>query len=191
MATTNKPIREVLTEFAEEVLYGARINLEAKRRIRGRMTNRVATGKLRDDLKYTFWKRGRNDLLIFTTKNKATRNYADVIEKGRRPYPDTPTSWPPWQPIRAWMKVRGFKLRKIYKVDKNKRGQFAKQKEKTEEQWEKLAKRVARSIGIKGIEGIRYMKSAVDSVKPDYKNKFNDAIKATIQLRLKANKYIK
>lgn len=190
MATTN-PIKEVLKEFAEEVLYGARINLEAKRRIRGRMTNRVATGKLRDDLTYTFWKRGKMDLIIFTTKNKATRNYADVIEKGRRPYPDTPTSWPPWEPIRAWMKVRGFKLRKIYKVDKRKRGQFAKQKEKTEEQWEKLAKRVARSIGIKGIEGIRYMKSAVDSVKPDYKKKFPDAINAMIQLRLKANKYIK
>lgn len=187
----SNPIREVLTEFAEVVIYGARINLEAKRRIRGRMTNRVATGKLRNDLKYTFWKRGRNDLLIFTTKNKATRNYADVIEKGRRPYPNSPESWPPWQPIRAWMKVRGFKLRKIYKVDKTKRGQFAKQKEKTEEQWEKLAKRVARSIGIKGIEGIRYMKSAVDSVKPEYKNKFEGAIKATIQLRLKANKYIK
>ncbi len=77
--------REILDAFAERVITSARANLRKKRQIRGRSVNRIDTGNLRDKLTWGYFKRGTKILqwVGVPANDTATRNYADVIEKGR------------------------------------------------------------------------------------------------------------
>lgn len=193
------PIRQILKEFGEEVLSQARLNIEANRRINGKKAQRVATGNLRDDITYSFWKRGKNDIIIFTTKKKNTRNYADVIEEGRTPG----RKQPPIAAILKWMKVKKIRLRN---QEEGKKGQYVKapklrlRKVKNKEgkstlratssAWNSAAFLISRSIGKKGIEGIHYMRDAIAPVWAEYDEKFGKALQAEIQIRLKEDKYI-
>jgi hypothetical protein len=54
--------REKLDAMGAEVIAEAKKNLQKPRNIRGRTTNRVATGKLRDSLTFGYWKRG--DMIV-------------------------------------------------------------------------------------------------------------------------------
>lgn len=196
---SESPLRAALVKFADEVIYSARINLEATRRINGKKARRIATGNLRDDLTYQFFRRGSRELLIFTTKKKSTRDYADVIEEGRRPN-STP---PPVGAILKWMKVKNIKLRS---TEEGKKGQFVKGgkiklrnvKDKegkkklraTDARYNAVAFLISRSIGRRGIQGINYMGSAIESTQDDYDDIFGDALLAEIDIRLKADKYI-
>lgn len=193
-------IRKALEQFAEEVIYAARINLEAKRKIRGKTAQRVATGNLRDDLTYNFWRRGNKEVVIFTTGKKSTRDYADVIEEGRRPN----SAPPPVSAILEWMKVKKFKLRN---QDPEKRGQFKKgarlklkkvkgkdgkkRLKATNSEWNGIAYVISQSIGKRGIEGIHYMRDAILPAMDDYDEIFGNALLAEIDVRLKADKFIK
>lgn len=172
-----KILKETLSKFGDDVVESAQLNLGVYRTIRGKRARRVASGTLQNDLKYTFWKRGQVTLLLFTTNQKSTRDYADVIEMGRRPN-STP---PPYAPILKWMEIkriqiRDFKTKKFIKA--------------TEAQKIFVAKRIAKSIGKKGIEGIRYYGEAIEKQLDIYGTDFLDALNAEVQLRIKADKYL-
>jgi len=184
--------RAALEEYAVAVLAQAKINIGLKRTIRGKQARRVATGTLQNDLTYRLWKRGATMQVIFTTKQKSTRDYADVIEEGRTPG----SKPPPVAPILKWLKVKGIQMR-------DDRGRFKKQpklvlKNKrsktktraTDKEWNQLAYVIARSIGRNGIEGIHYMRDAVSFVAPQYKKKLALGVKTAVLSQLKADKYI-
>jgi hypothetical protein len=180
MATTEefKNIRIVLEQFGAEAVQAARENLERERIIRGKKARRVATGKLRDDLRYTFWKRGKKDVVIVTTGEKETRNYADVIDKGRRPNRKPP----PLEAIVEWIKIKGIPIRDMST------GRFTERNKKNIEQ---AANRIRWSIGKKGIEGIHYFAEAIEQTINQFDPKIINAALVDIEARLKADKYIK
>lgn len=170
-------LRKVFEAFGDEVVQVAKENLERPRIIRGKKARRVAWGNLKNDLTYTFWKRGKKDVIIFTTRKKETREYADVIEQGRRPN----RKKPPTEPIMEWLKIKKIALR-------NEKGQFIK---RTESNYKSVAYVIARSIGKKGIPGIHYFKEAFEEVFDKYDPQILNAAIADFEFRLKSNKYIK
>jgi hypothetical protein len=197
---SESPLREAMIKFGNDVLDQARINIAANRRIKGKKAQRVASGNLKNDLTFTFWKRGKVDQIIFTTKTKKTREYADVIEEGRTPG----SKPPPTEAILKWMKLKKIRLRSR---EEGKKGQFIKApklkltrtKDKagkkrvkaTASEYNSAAWLIARSIGVNGIEGIHYMRDAINATWDDYDEIFSDALQAEIQIRLKSDKYIK
>jgi hypothetical protein len=174
-------IRAVFESFGDEVVQQAKENLERPRIIRGKKARRVASGTLKNNLTYTFWKRGKKDVLIFTTRDKKVREYADVIEEGRKPYPNNPAKTPPLRPIMNWLKVKGIALR-------GNNGRFI---ERNEDNYRNVARLIARSIRIRGIEGIHYFREAFENVFDQYDPKILNAAIADFEFRLKSNKYIK
>jgi hypothetical protein len=179
MATDEfKNIRIVLEQFGAEAVQAARENLERERVIRGKPARRIASGKLRDDLRYTFWKRGKKDVVIITTGEKETRNYADVIDKGRR----RNRKPPPMEPIIEWIKIKGIPLRNM------KTGRFV---ERSRKNYERAANAIRFSIGKKGIEGIHYFGEAIQTTLDQFDPKIINAALVDIEARLKADKYIK
>lgn len=174
-------LRAVFEAFGDEVVQLAKENLERPRTIRGKKARRVASGNLKNNLTYTFWKRGKKDVLIFTTRDKKIRDYADVIEEGRRPYPNNPAKTPPLAPIMEWLRIKGIPLRGA-------NGKFI---QRNEDNYKKVARIVARSIRIRGIEGIHYFKEAFEQTFEQYDPKILNAAIADFEFRLKQNKYIK
>lgn len=170
--------REKLDAMGKDVIEEARRNLAKPRSIRGRTTNRVATGKLRDSLTFGYWKRGDMIVQWYGPKEDSIREYADVIEKGRRKG-KTP---PPLAPIMAWMKVRKIKLRGVD-------GKFIKD---TEENQRFVARRISRAIGRNGIKGINYMSKAFDKVFKQHKKSLGLAMQIDFlnEFRLMSDKYI-
>ena len=192
-----KTYRQVLNEFAQAVVDDAKANLSAWHSINGKRRRRIATGNLRDSLSYRLWKRGNNDVVIFTTTSTKIRDYADVIEEGRRP-DSTP---PPYGRILEWMKVKKIKLRNVDDENVMKRSQFIKGgkltlKKKNKKTitdnalYTKAAIRIAKAIGKNGIVGIHYFKDAIDNTFDNYKIKLEQAIKIDIERQLKSDKYI-
>lgn len=192
-----KTYRQVLNEFAQAVVDDAKANLSAWHSINGKRRRRIATGNLRDSLSYRLWKRGKNDVVIFTTTSTKIRDYADVIEEGRRP-DSTP---PPYGRILEWMKVKKIKLRNVDDENVMKRSQFIKGgkltlKKKNKKTitdnalYTKAAIRIAKAIGKNGIVGIHYFKDAIDNTFDNYKIKLEQAIKIDIERQLKSDKYI-
>lgn len=170
---TYKP---VLDEFGARVIKRAQANLRKKRTIRGRSVNRVFRGTLLNALTWGYFKRGPQILQWFGVKpNDPTRNYADVIEKGRRPNND-PKTWPPVSPIYDWMKGKGL---------------FEPDDSETTKLWR--AAKMARKIGTQGIVGIGYMRDAFQDEFRKSGKDFRLFYKKEIfkQARLKADKYIK
>lgn len=137
---------QYIEDFAQAVVDRAKRELKIKRRIRGRNVNRVATGRLLDSLTYTMKRKARSTELIFGASGQAKR-YADVIEEGRRPN-RTP---PPTSAIEKWMQDKPVRLR-------GPQGGFIKE---TPEARRAIAYRIAKSIGVKGIEGIKYFETAL------------------------------
>jgi hypothetical protein len=138
---------------------------------------RDASGKLKNNLTYTFWKRGKRNVMIFTVRDKKIRDYADVIEEGRRPN----SKQPPTKPIMDWLKIKGIILR-------NNKGQFMK---RGESNYRGVAWVIARSIGKRGIVGIHYFREAFENTFDGYDPKIINAAIMDFEFRLKANKYIK
>jgi hypothetical protein len=169
--------REILDSFAERVITSARANLRKKRQIRGRSVNRIDTGNLRDKLTWGYFKRGTQILQWFgvPANDTATRNYADVIEKGRTPNND-PKTWPPVSPIYRWMERKGL---------------FDPTATEGRKWWQ--ASRMAEKIGRRGIVGIFYMRDAFQTEFRKSGAEFREFYTREIlkQLRLKADKYIK
>lgn len=172
-------VREMLDQFGAVVIERAQSNLRIERRVRGKKARRYASGNLLRSLKFGYWKKGRNIVQWFGPNKEDIRNYADVIEEGRRPN-STP---PPQGKIYDWLKIKRIKLR-------NASGQFI---TGTEDDYRHAARRIAIAIGKNGIEGIHYMKEAIEDTEPEFKERFEAALLTEFetQLRLKADKYIK
>jgi hypothetical protein len=167
---------KILNEYAATVVERAQSNLRIKRRIRGKMVNRVGSNRpdnLLNSLLYKIKVRYGKPTIDFTVKGQAGQ-YADVIEFGRRPG----ARMPPVAAIEKWIRMKPLKLR-------NRQGEFIKS---TESAIKSAAYNIARSIGEKGIEGINYYGEAIDDTWDDYKDKLMDAYVKDIEQRLLLNK---
>jgi hypothetical protein len=168
----------MLNEYALAVVERAQSNLRIKRRVRGKVVNRVASGRLLNSLYYNLKIRYNKPTIDFTVSNDDAGKYADVIEFGRKPYPGDPTKRPPIKDIMQWIKLKPLKLR-------NRQGEFIKS---TESNIKSAAFAIAKSIGEKGIEGIYYYTEAIDDTWDEYKDKLMDSYIKSIENRLLLNK---
>jgi hypothetical protein len=168
---------QILNEYAETVIERAQSNLRIKRRVRGKIVNRVASGNLLRSLNYKLRIRYGKPTIDFTVKGDAGK-YADVIEYGRRPYPGDPTKRPPYEDIMKWIRMKPLKLR-------NKQGAFIKS---TESAIKSAAIAISKSIGAKGIQGINYYQEAIDDTWDEYKDKLMDAYIKSVENRILLNK---
>jgi hypothetical protein len=75
---------DMLNQYAATVIERAQSNLRIKRRVRGKVVNRVASGNLLNSLNYKIRIRYGKPTIDFTVKGSAGQ-YADVIEFGRKP----------------------------------------------------------------------------------------------------------
>ena len=164
---------KILNEYAATVVERAQSNLRIKRRVRGKIVNRVSSGNLLNSLLYKIKVRYGKPTIDFTVKGQAGQ-YADVIEFGRKPN----SKMPPVAAIEKWIRMKPLKLR-------NRQGEFIKS---TESAIKSAAYNIARSIGEKGIEGINYYGEAIDDTWDDYKDKLMDAYVKDIEQRLLLNK---
>jgi hypothetical protein len=172
-----KDYQEELDAFGARVIARAQANLRKKRTIRGRSVNRVDTGNLGKKLTFGYFKRGPNILQWFgvPASDTATRNYADVIEKGRRAS-DNKLTWPPVRPIYEWMQRKKLFLPNAGPLTKGAQA------------W-----KMSESIGRRGIVGIYYMRDAFESELRKSGKDFRIMYQKNVikQVRLKADKYIK
>ena len=169
---------EILNEYALAVVERAQSNLRIKRRVRGKMVNRVASGNLLRSLYYKINIRYNKPTIDFTVSNDEAGKYADVIEFGRRPGARAPRSEYIESWIREKLKIGGFKLR-------NRQGQFVKT---TESRIKSAAFAIAQSIGKNGIQGINYYGEAIDDTWDEYKDKLMEGYIKGIEQRLLLNK---
>ena len=172
------PFEDVLNEYAAKVVERAQSNLRIKRRVRGKMVNRVASGHLEKSLTYKLRFRYRKPTLDFTVSNSEAGQYADVIEWGRKAYPGDPTKRPPYKDIMQWIRIKPIKLR-------NKQGQFIKS---TESAIKSAAIAIATSIGENGIAGIGYYKEAIEDTWDEYKDVLMEAFVKGFETRKLLNK---
>ena len=183
-------LKKIFQEFGNRAVELAKSNLNIDRTIDGKRRRRVASGRLRDSLTFRLWKRGKTDVIIFTTNSDETREYADVIEEGRRPN-STP---PPIAPILAWIKIKKIKLRNVDAPNVMQRSQFKKRATKPKDKDDELllvARRMSISIGKKGIKGIHYFQEAIDDALDEFDDTIISALIQDIEKQLKADKYIK
>ena len=164
---------KILNEYAATVVERAQSNLRIKRRVRGKVVNRVSSGTLLNSLIYKIKVRYGKPTIDFTVKGPAGQ-YADVIEFGRKPN----SKMPPVSAIEKWIRMKPLKLR-------NRQGEFIKS---TESAIKSAAYNIARSIGEKGIEGINYYGDAIDDTWDEYKDRLMDAYIKDIEQRLLLNK---
>jgi hypothetical protein len=165
---------EILNEYALAVVERAQSNLRIKRRVRGKMVNRVASGNLLRSLYYKINIRYNKPTIDFTVSNDEAGKYADVIELGRRPG----AKMPPVSVIEKWLKLKPIKLR-------NRQGEFIKS---TESAIKSAAYAIAQSIGKNGIQGINYYGEAIDDTWDEYKDKLMEGYIKGIEQRLLLNK---
>jgi hypothetical protein len=167
----------LLNDYATAVVERAQSNLRIKRRVRGKVVNRVASGNLLNSLTYKLRIRYNKPTVDFTVKGDAGQ-YADVIEFGRRPGATPPKA----EYIKKWIedkiKIGGFKLR-------NRQGQFIKT---TESGIKSAAYAIAKSIGKNGIVGIHYYQEAIDDTWDEYQDQLMDAFVKDVENRLLLNK---
>jgi hypothetical protein len=166
----------LLNEYAATVVERAQSNLRIKRRVRGKVVNRVASGTLLNSLTYKLRIRYNKPTIDFTVKGDAGR-YADVIEYGRKPYPGDPTKRPPYKDIMQWIKIKPLKLR-------NRQGEFIKS---TESAIKSAAIAIAKSIGENGIQGINYYQDAINDTWEDYSEQLLTAYAKGVEQRFLLN----
>jgi hypothetical protein len=163
----------LLNDYATAVVERAQSNLRIKRRVRGKVVNRVASGTLLNSLTYKLRIRYNKPTVDFTVKDAAGQ-YADVIEFGRRPN----SKMPPVSAIEQWIRIKPLKLR-------NRQGEFIKS---TESAIKSAAYAIAKSIREKGIEGIHYYQDAINDTWPEYQDQLMDAFVKDVENRLLLNK---
>jgi len=166
----------LLNEYAATVVERAQSNLRIKRRVRGKVVNRVASGTLLNSLTYKLRIRYNKPTIDFTVKGDASK-YADVIEYGRKAYPGNPTKRPPYKDIMQWIKIKPLKLR-------NRQGEFIKS---TESAIKSAAIAIAKSIGENGIQGINYYQDAINDTWEDYSEQLIQAYAKGVEQRFLLN----
>lgn len=162
----------LLNEYAATVVERAQSNLRIKRRVRGKVVNRVASGTLLNSLTYKLRIRYNKPTIDFTVKGDAGR-YADVIEYGRKPG----AKMPPVSAIEKWIKIKPLKLR-------NRQGEFIKS---TESAIKSAAFAIAKSIGENGIVGINYYQDAINDTWEDYSEQLLTAYAKGVEQRFLLN----
>lgn len=162
----------LLNEYAATVVERAQSNLRIKRRVRGKVVNRVASGTLLNSLTYKLRIRYNKPTIDFTVKGDAGK-YADVIEYGRKPG----AKMPPVSAIEKWIKIKPLKLR-------NRQGEFIKS---TESAIKSAAFAIAKSIGENGIEGINYYQDAINDTWEDYSEQLIQAYAKGVEQRFLLN----
>jgi hypothetical protein len=165
----------LLNEYAATVVERAQSNLRIKRRVRGKVVNRVGSNRsdnLLNSLTYKLRIRYNKPTIDFTVKGQAG-NYADVIEYGRRPG----AKMPPVAAIEQWIRIKPLKLR-------NRQGEFIKA---TESAIKSAAFAIAKSIGENGIEGISYYQDAINDTWPDYSEQLFQAYAKGVEQRFLLN----
>jgi hypothetical protein len=162
----------LLNEYAATVVERAQSNLRIKRRVRGKVVNRVASGTLLNSLTYKLRIRYNKPTIDFTVKGQAG-NYADVIEYGRKPG----AKMPPVSAIEQWIKIKPLKLR-------NRQGEFIKS---TETAIKSAAFAIAKSIGDNGIQGINYYQDAINDTWEDYSEQLIQAYAKGVEQRFLLN----
>jgi hypothetical protein len=162
----------LLNEYAATVVERAQSNLRIKRRVRGKVVNRVASGTLLNSLTYKLRIRYNKPTIDFTVKEAAGK-YADVIEYGRKPG----AKMPPVKAIEQWIRIKPLKLR-------NRQGEFIKA---TESAIKSAAFAIAKSIGENGIEGINYYQDAINDTWPDYSEQLFQAYAKGVEQRFLLN----
>ena len=162
----------LLNEYAATVVERAQSNLRIKRRVRGKVVNRVASGTLLNSLTYKLRIRYNKPTIDFTVKGDAGR-YADVIEYGRKPG----AKMPPVSAIEKWIRIKPLKLR-------NRQGEFIKS---TESAIKSAAFAIAKSIGENGIEGINYYQDAINDTWEDYSEQLLTAYAKGVEQRFLLN----
>jgi hypothetical protein len=165
----------LLNEYAATVVERAQSNLRIKRRVRGKVVNRVGSNRsdnLLNSLTYKLRIRYNKPTIDFTVEGQAGR-YADVIEYGRKPG----AKMPPVAAIEQWIKLKPLKLR-------NRQGEFIKS---TESAIKSAAIAIAKSIGENGIEGINYYQDAINDTWPDYSEQLFQAYAKGVEQRFLLN----
>lgn len=162
----------LLNQYAATVVERAQSNLRIKRRVRGKVVNRVASGTLLNSLTYKLRIRYNKPTIDFTVKGDAGR-YADVIEYGRKPG----AKMPPVSAIEKWIRIKPLKLR-------NRQGEFIKS---TESAIKSAAFAIAKSIGENGIEGINYYQDAINDTWEDYSEQLIQAYAKGVEQRFLLN----
>lgn len=163
-------IKQLVDSIATDVVERAQLNLGVVRTINGKKRRRVASGSLQKGLSYKNLTRYNNPIIQFGVDSPELKNYADVIEFGRR----KGARQPPVEPILKWMKIKGIRLR-------DKDGGFIKS---TEEKRKQVAWAISRSIGENGIEGINYYGDALKTVLEKRGEEFFAALGKEIEIRL-------
>jgi len=179
--TKDGPIQAVLRSYADEVVRRAKSNLKIQQKIGKRNGNRYATGNLYNSLtaKTSFYSGGMQ--IRFTTNSEETRKYASVIEFGRRPG----AKMPPVDAIFKWMQIRKVRLRDYANPDPMKKGRFIPYSDAAARA---AAFNIARSIGKKGIIGIKYFSDAILETFDDYGQEIADAYAREIIFQLDIDK---
>ena len=165
----------LLNEYAATVVERAQSNLRIKRRIRGKIVNRVGSNRsdnLLNSLTYKLRIRYNKPTIDFTVKGQAG-NYADVIEYGRKPG----AKRPPVSAIEQWIKLKPLKLR-------NRQGEFIKS---TQSAIQSAAFAIAKSIGENGIVGINYYQDAINDTWEDYSEQLLTAYAKRVEQRFLLN----
>ena len=165
----------LLNEYAATVVERAQSNLRIKRRVRGKIVNRVGSNRsdnLLNSLTYKLRIRYNKPTIDFTVKGQAG-NYADVIEYGRKPG----AKRPPVSAIEQWIRLKPLKLR-------NRQGEFIKS---TETAIKSAAFAIAKSIGENGIVGINYYQDAINDTWEDYSEQLLTAYAKGVEQRFLLN----
>ena len=165
----------LLNEYAATVVERAQSNLRIKRRVRGKVVNRVGSNRsdnLLNSLTYKLRIRYNKPTIDFTVKGQAG-NYADVIEYGRKPG----AKRPPVSAIEQWIRIKPLKLR-------NRQGEFIKS---TETAIKSAAFAIAKSIGENGIVGINYYQDAINDTWEDYSEQLLTAYAKGVEQRFLLN----
>lgn len=171
----NKELKELLNLFGQDVVDRAKSNLKVTQRIKypnGKSynRNRYASGKLYDSLTFKASVQGGKPFIKFTTNSTSTKQYADIVEFGRRPGA-TP---PPIEPIIQWMKIRKIKLR-------NAKNEFIKFSEAAQRN---AATQIAKAIGRNGTPGILYYTTAIQEISDERSPAFFQYLRDAIAFEL-------
>lgn len=146
----NREARERLKDFGASVVDRAKTNVGAYRRVKGRQIRRVSTMALKNSLSYSINDNGKGKVTLkFFAKGPAAK-YAAVIEDGRRPGKKAP----PIDVIEKWIADKPLRMRDT------KTGAFVKT---TPARVRSAAFLIARSIGKKGIMGIKFFEEALNN----------------------------
>ena len=163
-----------LESICNEIVERAQQNIGAYRMIRGKKRRRVSSGKLKDSLTYSITKGQRTTKVKFGASGSASK-YADVIERGRRPNRKPP----PEGEIYQWLINKRIRMR-------GPKGGFVKE---TPTKLHQLARTIAFSIGVHGIEGIHYFEEAVEDVMKERGEELAVALAEELRIKIMNTKW--